>query len=293
LKPTEGRVPNSGHIFPGTVKAVRHLAVSGPLARSVADLRLGLEVIAGPDGRDLDVAPAPLTAPPPRPIRSYRFAWTDDFGGLPVTADTRAAMQKLANDLSDVGSRVERAGPKDFDLESVWKIYGELYGAIAGVLFPPLLRAVVRLLGPFIVKDAVSRAGAQTATASLKRFFVILEQRDRLTQALEKFLADADYDGWLCPVASTPAFPHRKMGKIHTPIDVDGVPVPGNIAGTGYTCAFNLTGSPVVAMPLAMSGDGLPIGVQVVGRRWGEMELLNVAEAMTPITGAFRRPPGA
>jgi amidase len=266
------------------------MAVVGPLARSVADLRLCLQIIAGPDGRDLGVSPASLEDVPARPIEDHRFAWADDFGGLPVSADTRRAMTKLADDLANAGCRIERASPQNFDFERVWKTYGELFGIMAFANSPFLVRAVVRALGRFTLKDVISRAGAQSTMANPKRYFSVLQERDRLVRSLERFLVD--YDAWLCPVASTPAFPHRDMGKIHVPIEVDGKKVPGNIAGTGYTCAFNLTGNPVVTLALGVSREGLPIGVQVVGRRWGEMALLSTADALTHIAGPFCRPPG-
>ena len=257
---------------------------------AVSTRRFSLEVIAGPDGRDLGVSPTPLQAEPARPISEYRFAWTDDFGGLPISADTRAAMKKLADDLADAGCQVERAGPQEFDFERVWRTYGELFGIMAFANVPTVVRAVARTFGRVMFKDVITRAGAQRATANPKRYFMVLEQRDKLIQSLERFLAN--YDAWLCPVMPTPAFPHRKTGNIHYPIDVDGEKVPGNIAGTGYTCAFNLTGNPVVVVPLGMSSDGLPIGAQLVGPLWGEMALLNTAEALSQITGGFRRPPG-
>lgn len=292
LKPTEGRVPFSGHIppLPGKLNAIRHLAAHGPLARSAADLRLCLQIISGPDGRDPDARACSLEEVPARPIQEYRFAWTDDFGGLPVSTHTRAALRKLADDLANAGCHVERATPRDFDLEQVWKTYGELFGAMAFASFPRVARVAVKTFGRFLFKDVISRSGARGATTTLQGYFEILQRRDELIGALEGFMGG--YDAWLCPVTSAPAFPHRKRGKIHTPIHVDGTPIPGNLAGTGYTCPFNLTGNPVVVTPLGVSPEGLPLGVQVVGHRWGDMPLLNVAEALSQITGPFRRPPG-
>jgi amidase len=62
--------------------------------------------------------------------------------------------------------------------------------------------------------------------------------------------------------------------------------------GISYTAVFNLTGNPVVAMPFGQTKEGLPIGVQVVGRRWRDMELLSVAQKLTEVTGVCQRPPG-
>ena len=85
-----------------------------------------------------------------------------------------------------------------------------------------------------------------------------------------------------------PAIGHVPFG---TPIDVDSHKVPYFIAGTAYTCPFNLTGHPSVVVPLTKSKDGLPIGVQLVGRRWSEPALLAAAQKVALITGPFTPPP--
>jgi amidase len=86
--------------------------------------------------------------------------------------------------------------------------------------------------------------------------------------------------------------PDPRHCDVGTPIDVDGHTVPYYTAGCYYTTPFNLTGQPVVVIPLTQSSEGLPLGVQVIGRRWGEMALLQVAEQIEALIGAFRRPPG-
>lgn len=291
LKPTEGRVPQSGHIppLPGSPNWIRHLAASGPLARSVADLRMCLKIIAGPDGHDLAVSPVTLADVPVRPLKKYRFAWTDQFGDLAVSADTSVAMRKLADDLTDAGCRVEHTAPRNFSFDEIWRTYGELIGIMLAAHAPLPSRVIAKTLGPLMFRnDVITQAAAGKTTANIRSYFDILQRRDKLIRSLENFLAN--YDGWLCPVASSPAPLFRKKGKINNPIDVDGKMVPGHLGAIGYTCPFNLTGNPVLVVPLAVSGDGLPIGVQVVGPLWGEMALLNVAEAMTQITGPFHRP---
>jgi amidase len=76
------------------------------------------------------------------------------------------------------------------------------------------------------------------------------------------------------------------------PIEVDGRRIPYWVACVSYTSVFNLTGNPVVVLPVARSEEGLPIGVQVVGRKWEDMRLLGLAETLTEVTGSFHRPPG-
>jgi amidase len=292
LKPTDHRVPGTGHIppLPGAINSVRHMPVYGPLARSVADLRLSLSLIAGPDGRDSGVPPLPLEEVPRRSLADLRFAWSDDFGGIPVSADTRTALADLAARLESAGCHIERRNPPDFDFALAWQTYGELYGAMVYTLMPPLVRTFMHLAGPLMFKDPIFRSATRRARASAPQYFAALTQRDQLLAAMERFLAG--YDAWLCPVASIPAFAHRKPDRLELPLEVDGQSVPGVFAGLAHTLLFNLTGHPVVVVPLAQSKEGLPIGVQVAGPLWNEMALLNVAEALEEVTGPFRWPPG-
>jgi amidase len=88
---------------------------------------------------------------------------------------------------------------------------------------------------------------------------------------------------------SVPAFPHQIP---ETPIAVDDQEVEYNLATICHNAPFALTGHPVMTLPVGSSREGLPIGVQVVGRRWGEMPLLAVAKQIVRVTGPYRFPPG-
>ncbi len=288
LKPSEHRVPNTGHIPepPGAPKGVRHMAVVGPLARSVEDLRLALSIIAGPDNRDSEVPPVPLESPSALSLNEYRFAWSDDFGGIPVTVETKEALARLAKLLRGRGCHVEKCGPPDFDFREAWYTFGELYGSEVGAGMPVVPRFFTWL--QFIrwrKHSPIIQGAVRGMELSMPGYVKALTKRDGFITKLEEFLES--WDGWLCPAAAVPAFPHCKTGKRFM---VDGERVAYHMAAMGYTSIFSLTGSPVVVLPFSLSGDGLPIGVQVVGRRWRDMELLNVAEALTGVTGPFQSP---
>lgn len=289
LKPTERRVPNTGHIpeLPGLPRAVRHLNVLGPLARSVDDLSLILKIISGPDGAEWDVPPVPWAEPKERPLKELRFAWSTDFRGVPVTAETRACIQELAGELARLGCKVEEHNPEGFDFDAAWENWGEI--AIAERAATGGERAIERVAALNATLGdgwAVARGSARGVRASIADYMGALTRRDGLISVFEKFFDR--WDAFLCPVTVSPAIPHVPFG---TPIDVDGKKVPYFIAGTAYTCPFNLTGSPVVVLPLARSKEGLPIGVQVVGKRWSEPALLQLSTALTSITGPFTPPP--
>ncbi len=291
IKPTNHRVPLTGHIpdLPNRPRGVRHVSAPGPLARCVQDLVLALQMIAGPDPREPEVPPVPVTIARARPWKTLRVAWVDDFGGVKVSRETQVALQELVAVLQQRGCTVARCMPKGFDFPAVWETYGELRQCEVGGSLPPELE--VECAANFGVSlasdDPEMRGMARRLNATLRQYTATLAKRDVYIAAAERFFES--WDVLLCPVTVGPAFPHCPIG---TPIAVDGRDVPYRLAGTGYTSPFNLTGNPVVVVPLARSAEGLPIGIQLVGRRWSEMELLAIAERFMQVIGPFQRPPG-
>jgi len=289
LKATEGRIPNAGHIpeVPGAPRAVRHMNVLGPLARSLEDLELITRVIAAPDPAECDVPPVPWIASPQKLLKECRIAWSTDFGGIPVTAETRQGIERLASELSARGCRVERRNPYGFDFEQAWETWGEIAiierAATGGDRARERVAALNATLGE---RWAVARGSARGAQAGVAEYAAALTRRDQLAAALERFFQG--WDAFLCPVTVCPAIPHVPFG---TPIDVDGKSVPYFIACTAYTCPFNLTGSPVVVLPMTKTRNGLPIGVQVVGARWSEPRLISLCKNLILVTGNFSPPP--
>jgi amidase len=133
----------------------------------------------------------------------------------------------------------------------------------------------------------ISRGVARAKHASMRQYAAILMRRDRLITALERFFDR--WDALLCPVTVGPAFPHCPTG---TPITVDDQTIPYLLGILAYTSPFNLTGHPAVVLPLGRSAQGLPIGLQLVGRRWGEMQLLALAARLAEMIGPWQSPPG-
>ena len=290
LKATERRIPNAGHIPepPGVPRAVRHMNVLGPLARSVDDLALITRIISGADAAEPDVPPMPWIDAPARPLKAHRIAWSADFSGIPVTRETRQAIETLGAELARAGCPVEQRTPEGFDFEAAWETWGEI--AIAERAATGRERSAERvaaLNATLGEQYAVARGSAKGVRDGVAEYLVALNRRDALIAILEGFFQS--FDALLCPVTVSPAIPHVPFG---TPIEVDGRKVPYFIAGTAYTCPFNLTGHPAVVLPLTRSNEGLPIGVQVVGARWSEPGLLALARHISLISGPFVPPPG-
>jgi amidase len=265
LKPTEHRVSLAG-LIPGLPppRSVRLMSCIGPLARSVDDLALLYTIIAGPDGYDTDVPPVPLGAPPARDLKTVRVAIAPTFPGLPVAAEIGAAFESLASKLRSSGVTVTPASLPELDFTQELMRAGDLIGMMVGAFQP-------------------ENDGPPT---TLAQYLTALDQRDQSLCAWERFFEA--WDVLLCPASMVSAFPHCEPGS---PLLVDGQPqVYWQVSA--HTVLFNYTGHPAVVLPAAQGRDGMPIGVQLVGKRWEEARLLEFARALAALTGGFRRPPG-
>lgn len=134
------------------------------------------------------------------------------------------------------------------------------------------------------------RAVARGLRFDMRAYNRALNEREEAIFRLETFLSG--FDALLCPVATTVAYPGRPMSLFSGPprLSVAGRRLPYLEATIGLTLPFSVTGSPVAALPLGIE-NGLPVGIQVVGRRWGEEALLAVAAQLEPIFGGFVAPP--
>ena len=121
---------------------------------------------------------------------------------------------------------------------------------------------------------------------SLKGYFEALTERDRFTTDIDEALEPRDV--WITPVAATVAFTHRPSW---TAIDIDGVDYPYAVANGAYAMPFNLSGHPAVVIPAGLTAEGLPIGLQIVGKRWKEMELIVIAQQIDNVVEGFHHPP--
>lgn len=286
LKPTEWRVPARGHVpdLPGATRSTRYMGTFGPLARSVDDLELALRIIAGPDGHEIEAAPVPLGPTPRLTAKGLRIAVLASNPLVPVSADTGSVVEATAKLLSKAGARVKRAQPEALDWQQGWDDWSDLFQYMIQSEKPlaERERQFDRLKSP----DPTRRSVARAARLSMAQFFAVLDRRDRIARQCDTFLDD--YDAWLMPVMPDAAF-IRQSQKL--PLKVDGVDHPYFFAGTSYNFLANLTGQPSIVLPCGFSKDGLPIGLQLTGKRWGEAKLLGVAKALAKLLPPCPVPP--
>lgn len=290
LKPTEGSVPGFGAapVPEGAKGFVFHLAVLGPMARFAEDLAQEWRILQGPGPRDRTVPPIDWRDAPERRLENLRVGWVDAWPGYEPGAAVRGAVSDLADALDRRGCRVQRLTPPDDLHRRSLALWMWLFGIVLSQDVPWPVRSLMKWdIGRTIMKG-MTEFRAEYARG-FKRDFLNYSQamgeRAQLVQAWEVFLDEVDV--LLCPMAHGPAFPRRPIG---TPFDIDGRSLLYGDYCWPYVAPANATGHPALNVPLGLDGDGLPVGVQAVGRLWGDAVLLDLARLLDGDLAGFEPP---
>ena len=266
MKPTQGRVPRTGHIisFDGPHQSLTHV---GPMARYVEDLTLLFPILAGPDGIDPWTVPLPLNDPRRVDLRKLRTAFFTDNGDVPASPETAVVVTEAAKKIAETGAPVNEARPNRV---------GEAYDLYVGILWADGGAWARRLLQKTGTQETLLEQRLSTFKAMpISDYTALLERWDLFRSQMLRFWEN--YDVLICPVNAHPAIPH-------------GTTYQGrNLAAYGYTMAFNLTGWPSVVVRCGTSGEGLPIGVQVIAPPWREDVSLAVAHYLQTSFKGWRR----
>ncbi len=296
LKPTHGVVSFEGHIvpLPGQTNGYRTLAVAGPLARSIDDLALALEVLTQPTSHDRNVAPLLADLGEKVDISKLKIAWTDNFGGVPVSAEIKDKLHAFVNKLAQAGATVHKIEPQGMDYNEIWETWGSFVGAQGNYDMSNLKRAIGHLFSKGILKNIPMQRKIVGPT-SVKKLMQAFEIQSQYITKMDNFLSD--YDVWLCPVSATTAFKHHAHSKLfgdykiyNTPLQLDGADVHYFVATQSYTTVFSTTNSPVVSMPIGLGQSGLPVNIQVAGKRYSDRRLLKVAKVLDSYADKFQYP---
>jgi aspartyl-tRNA(Asn)/glutamyl-tRNA(Gln) amidotransferase subunit A len=262
FKPSYGRIPT--YPFSGAW-SLSHI---GPMTRTVADAALMLQVSAGPDERDLYSLPADgadyLRAARATSLRGLRVAWSDDLGFAPVVdPEVKAVCARAVKAFRELGARVEAVNPKWPSPQEAWD---QIFcGGIATRLAPYLDRR--QEIEPGLV-EIIERTLKNPPTRYVQAWF------DRLTwwQHVRRFFER--YDLLVTPTIACLPF----ACTADAPSEIAGRPI-GRYDWIPFTYPFNLTGQPAVSVPAGFSRDGLPVGLQIVGRRFDDLGVLRAAAA--------------
>lgn len=277
MKPTPGRIPGRGHL-PPCVGPFSTLGAIGPMARTMEDVTLLFRTLAGQDPGDPVSPPVALREPGTKELRAQRIGFFEDDGLVPVTAETRAAVQAAAGALRDAGFLVEAFRPKT--LEALRKLWWKFFVQCGAMFYAPEIRGREERLSP-IFKEFLGFAEAAPALTAQE----LLDAWAELDLLRARTLAEMRrYPILLCPVASIPAFRHGERSW-----DVEGHTV-DYMDAWRYSQWFNALACPAAVVPVGQSPEGLPIGVQIVARPFEDETALGIAGFVDKAFG-FRAPP--
>ena len=278
LRPSPGRVPS----WPDPTPRLA-LSVDGPMARTVEDAALVLDAIAGPDPR----CPASISEPgslflPPlqRDFSGVRMAWSRDLGGLPVDPRVTAVLEEHRSVFEDLGCDVEEAEPDLAGADEVFKVlrawrYELAYGELLDGHREEMKDTVV-----WNIEEGKRLSGPQVGRAE--------RERTELFHTMRTFMND--YEFLVMPVSQVPPFDVKQRYVT----EIGGERMETYIDWMRSCYYVTVTGAPAVSVPCGFTTEGLPVGVQIVGRYRDDLGVLQLAHAFESATRhGERKPPMA
>jgi amidase len=275
LRPSAGRVPN----WPA-ISAWFPLSVVGPMARTTQDVALMLSAIAGPDPR----APISLQEPGSsfarslaRDFKGARIAWSSDLGGLPLEPEVRKITEAQRGVFAGLGCQVEGASPDLRDADEIFSVmrawnmelgFGELLKTRRGDMKDTVI---------WNIEQGEKLSGPQVGAAERKR--------TQLFQRMREFMDKFDF--LVAPVVQVLPFDVN----VPYPTEVNGTKLANYIEWMRSCYYITVTGSPALSVPCGFSAQGLPVGLQIVGRHQDDFGVLQMGHAFEQATGFWKRRP--
>lgn len=288
IRPTEHALSNQGHIrFPNKPQGHRQITVAGPLAKNVDDLLLMMEVLWDHDT-------CPRAEIPPVPFKSTSWngsslnvAVSTSVNGVEIDREYLTIFQDFVRKVAEKGHAVSPDAPV-YDEEKAYATCGQITGYEFDINMPklPLSRLLMYSFIRLKYRDHAWAKGIFRGIGiSAREYARALDYKDLVANIFHEFLHR--YDIWITPVAATEAFRHQKAGK---PFLVNSNKVPYTKAIASYNFTTALPGHPIVVIPIGVKSNGMPVGVQLHGRKWSDNRLLEIAKNLSELTPKFTKP---
>jgi amidase len=255
-------------------------SVNGPMARTVRDVALLMSVMAGSDPRDPGCDPSDPSVflrPLERDFRGTRVAWCPDLGELPLDSRVRSVLEAQRRTFEDLGCIVEDAYP---DLRDADSIFLTIRAFRTAATFGPLLDRYRAQLKPEAIGEI--EAGRALTSAAVADAMV---RHAQLLERMHEF--EETYEFTLCAVNQVPPF----AATLDWPKEIDGVAMGHYVAWMKSAYWISATFRPAISVPAGFTPEGLPVGIQIVGRHREDFALLQFAHAFEQATRVGDRRP--
>ncbi len=275
FRPSPGRVPT----WPSEL-GWWPFTVEGPMARTVADAALLLSAIAGPDPRSpiaIDEPGARFRAPLDRSFAGVAIAWSPDLGGLPIDPRVTAVLEAQRETFRALGCAIEDGQPDFSDAREIFQVWRAW--------------SFETRVGPLLehhrdqIKDTVIWNAEQGRTVTGPQLADAEKKRTRLYHRVREFMTTREF--LILPVTQLPPF---DVGTAY-PTEINGVRLPTYIDWMRACSDITVTGLPAVSVPCGFTRDGLPVGIQIVGRHHDDWGVLQLAHAFEQATGFWKHRP--
>jgi amidase len=276
FRPSPGRVPS----WP-KLTAWATLSVEGPMARTVQDVALMLQAIAGPDLRSpIAIAePANLFARPlERDFKEVRIAWSRNLGEFPVDPRITAVLESQRHIFESLGCTVEEAQPDFSDADEIFKVLRAWSFEISMGELLKTHRDQLKETVIWNVEAGTKLTGPQVGQAEMKR--------TQLYHRVRAFMESYEY--LILPVSQVPPFDVKQRYIT----EINGVEMATYIDWMKSCYYITVTGHPAISVPCGFTPEGLPVGIQIVGRHQADFSVLQLAHAFEQATGFWKQRPG-
>jgi amidase len=290
-KPTYGVVPYEGHLLPGIVQP-GDITVAGPLARSARDLAAMMKILAGPIGIEARAHALKLPAAPQRALKDFRVAVMFTDNQSEVDLRVQDLLGRLTGFLGKRVKKLSTTARPEFSTKEAMDVY------IALLRSATSRRQSNAEFASNGAKVAASDPLDDSYLTKMLRAYVLPhrdwlkynERRHQMRLLWDQFFED--WDVMLCPAAASAAFPHDQQGERHErtiPVNGKRVPTTDQLFWAGYSGCFYL---PSTVAPMGLTPEGLPAGVQIITRQYGDYVSIRFAELLEKEYGGFIPPPG-
>ena len=275
LRPSVGRVPS----WPSE-SGWNSFAVDGPIARTVEDTALMLSVLAGPDLR------SPISLPEngavfrnslERNLKGIRIAWSSDLGGLPVDSRVTKTLEAQRAVFEDLGCIVEEGFPDFSDADEIFKTFRAWFYEMNLSSLLPEHRDKLKETVVWNIEAGMKLSGPELGRAEVKR--------TALFHRVREFMQN--YDFLALPVSQVPPFPIEQEFVS----EINGVQMETYLDWMRSCYFISVTGQPAISVPCGFTSDGLPVGLQLVGKPQDDLGVLQLAYAFEKASGFYQQIP--